>query len=176
MICYKYIDLENVDKISHDVYKFVIENAITKNRHSWNTLDIGWFLKKVPILTESFGKLNLTISNAAIIYRPPLYQGGVHIDSGTELRALLPVSNCAGSYTKFFEIDHNAIKISQGKENDMFYYVPDSAVRKEIASVETVVPFIFDPKIPHGVFTNPLCMQPRLTLTVGFVEKLSLSN
>lgn len=175
MICYRKIDLERWENIALKVYDFVLETSILKDRHSWNTLDVGLLRSRIPGLFEAFGKLNLTVANAAIIYRRPFYQGGVHIDSGTGVRALIPVNNCAGSYTKFFEVDRSMIQKDQGKEQDVFYHIPDCAIVKEIASIETTTPFVFDPKIPHGVFTNPVCTGPRLTLTVGFVEKITLN-
>ena len=174
MICYRKIDLEQWEDIAHQVYDFVLETSILETRHSWNTLDVDVLKCQIPDLFEAFGRLNLTVSNAAIIYRRPFYQGGVHIDSGTGIRALIPVNNCVGSYTKFFEINRSMIQKEQGMEQDVFYLVPNHAIVKEIASIETTTPFVFDPKIPHGVFTNPACTGPRLTLTVGFVEKITL--
>jgi hypothetical protein len=168
MLCFKKIEIDHWETISDQVYKFVLDTDILDKKHSWNHLDVDVFLKKIPQLVDSFDQHGLQISTAAIIYRRPFYQGGVHIDSGTGIRALIPVKNYHGSYTKFFEVKKNNYNVVQGKEQDKFVEIPNSAIIKEIASVESTTPFVFDPKIPHGVFTNPRCVFPRLTLTVGF--------
>jgi hypothetical protein len=177
MKCFCPLNLKNWNIISNKTYEFILKTEILKNQWSWNSINLELFLKEVPELSDLFVNLNLQIKMAAIIYRKPFYQGGIHIDSGTEIRALIPIKNCEGSYTKFFEIDKNKIETIYGKSGDVFYHVPPAAVIKEIASIETIQPFIFNPQIPHGVFTNPKCKMPRLTLTVGFdrspVELLS---
>jgi hypothetical protein len=168
MKCYQPIEVPNWKIISEKVYNFVIDTDIIKNQFSWNTINPKMLFKSVEELESSFDHLNLKIKTTAIIYRKPFYQGGIHIDSGIGIRALIPIRNYEGSYTKFFDVDNDKIKISYGKEGDKFYQIPNSAVKKEIASIESKIPFVFNPQIPHGVYTNLHCNLPRLTLTIGF--------
>jgi hypothetical protein len=65
----------------------------------------------VPELQEAFEKYDLFIKTSAVIYRPPFYCGGVHIDGGIGIRMLMPIKNCRGSYTKFFNVDRSKIEI-----------------------------------------------------------------
>ena len=38
----------------------------------------------------------------------------------------------------------------------------------EIASIELTRPLVFNTKIAHGVYPNPDCSGPRLSITIGF--------
>jgi len=167
MMCFKKIEIENWKIISEKIFYFINTTDILKKKHSWNTINTENMLKLVPELQKSFEKYNLIIKTSAVIYRPPKYQGGIHIDSGVGIRALIPIQNCEESYTKFFEVDQSKIETKYGKDGDRYFHIPPSAVLKEIASIETVEPFMFDPQIPHGVYTNNN-LRPRLTFTIGF--------
>jgi len=167
MNCYKHIEIENWKDISEKIFYFVKNTDILKKRHSWNTVKPSIMLEAVPELQNVFERYNLVVKTTAIIYRPPRYQGGIHIDSGKGIRVLLPIRNCEGSYTKFFKVDESKIEIKHGGEGDQYYHIPSDAVLKEIGSVETVKPFVFNPQIPHGVYANRN-LEPRLTFTIGF--------
>jgi len=169
MKCFKKIEIKNWELIAKKISLFIDTTDILKKKYSWNTVDTSSILSRVPELQTAFEKYNLIIKTSAIIYRSPLYQGGIHIDSGVGIRALIPIKNCEGSYTKFFEIDQSKIEIKYGKDGDKFFHIPQQSVLKEIGSIETVEPFMFNPQIPHGVYTNRN-LEPRLTFTVGFTR------
>ena len=168
MKCYQPIEIPNCKIISEKVYNFVIDTDIIKNQFSWNTINLNMLFKSVEELETSFDHLNLKIKTIAVIFRSPLSRGGVHIDSGIDVRALIPIKNCQGSYTKFFNVDKSKIQLKTGAAGDQYYHIPEGAIISEIASVETITPIVFDPQVPHGVWTNPNLYSPRLTLTIGF--------
>ena len=168
MKCYKKIEIADWKKIADQTYNYILTTGILKKCYSWNTVNSDVLIKNVPELIEKFEHFNLKIKMTAIIYRQPFYQGGIHIDSGKDIRALIPIKNYEGSYTKFFDVDKTKIVKKYGKDGDQFYQIPDSAILNEIDSIESNSPFFFNPQIPHGVFTNPKCCSPRITLTIGF--------
>lgn len=166
--CFKKIELTNWEELSDRVENYVQTTDILQKRYSWNTIDSTEILDKIPMLETMFSVYNLKVKTVAVIFRSPFAKGGVHIDSGTGVRALIPIKNCQGSYTKFFEVDRSKMQLATGAAGDRYYYIPEDAIKKEIGSVETTTPIVFDPQVPHGVWTNPKSYYPRLTLTIGF--------
>lgn len=167
MKCFRKIEIENWKIISEKLYDFVTGTDILKNKYSWNTVDSTKLIEQIPELQLAFDKFDIIIKMTAVMYRPPLYQGGIHIDSGIGIRALIPIKNCKGSYTKFFEVDKSKITTRYTKDGSLYFHVPPGAVLTEIDSIESIEPFMFNPQIPHGVYTNN-SLEPRLTFTIGF--------
>jgi hypothetical protein len=166
--CFKKIELADWEDLSSSVDNYIQTTDILQKKYNWNTIDSVEILGKIPMLKTIFSVYDLKVRTVAIILRSPLSRGGIHIDSGVGVRALIPIKNCQGSYTKFFDVDKSKIQIKIGADGDQYYHIPESAVTAEIASVETITPIVFDPQVPHGVWTNPTCHSPRLTLTIGF--------
>jgi hypothetical protein len=166
--CFKKIELTDWEDLSNGVDNYIQTTDILQKKYSWNTIDSAEILDKIPMLETIFSVYNLKVKTVAIIFRSPLSRGGIHIDSGVGIRALIPIRNYQGSYTKFFDVDKSKIQIKTGAAGDRYYDIPKSAIIAEIASVETITPIVFDPQVPHGVWTNPNLYGPRLTLTIGF--------
>lgn len=170
MKVFKYIDVENQQLISDKLYQYVVERTdILNKKWAWNTLDKNDVLAFVPELAESLGKvIDSEITMVSIVYRNPGNAGGIHIDSGRLVRALWPVQNCHGSYTKFFDLNGNSVIETIGAEGDKYLKIGEEFPLKEIAAVELTRPVIFDSGVPHGVYTNPALTGPRLTATMAF--------
>jgi hypothetical protein len=170
MIPFKFISVEQQQLISDKLYDYVIHHTdILKNAWQWNTLKKDDVLKFVPELAAELRKIiDADITMIAIVYRKPNEQGGIHIDNGRATRVLWPVRNCAGSYTKFFDLNGNGVIEKFGKEGDRFLDIGKTFPLKEIAAVELTSPVVFDSGIPHGVYTNPILDEPRLTATIAF--------
>jgi len=166
--CFKRIELTNWEELSKKVDNYIQTTDILQKKYSWNTIDSKEILDKIPMLKTMFLEFDLKVKTIAVIFRSPLSSGGVHVDSGIGVRALIPIKNCRGSYTKFFDVDKSKIQLTTGAAGDMYHHIPESAIISEIASVETITPIMFDPQVPHGVWTNPNLYSPRLTLTIGF--------
>jgi hypothetical protein len=124
----------------------------------------------VPELQEEcFKIIPAPITMVAIVYRNPGKEWGVHIDTGLyDHRLLWPVKNCQGSYTRFFDLNGNAAITRLGGEGDLYTEIRSDYPLLEIDAVELTAPIIFNTRIPHGVFTNPKCAEPRLSATIGF--------
>jgi hypothetical protein len=174
MIPFKHISVENQQLISDKLYDYVINHThILKMAWLWNTLKKNDVLKFVPELAVELRKIiDADIRMISIIYRKPNHQGGIHIDFGGATRVLWPVRNCAGSYTKFFDLNGNEVIEKKGQEGDRFLDIVPTFPLTEIAAVELTSPIVFDSGIPHGVYTNPTLHEPRLTVTISFSKDI----
>lgn len=174
MIPFKYIPVDNQQLISDKLYDYVIRHTdILKNEWPWNTLNKDHVLKFVPELAVELRKIiDADITMISIVYRKPKVGGGIHIDSGKLTRVLWPVRNCTGSYTKFFDLNGNEVIEKFGPEGDKFLSIGDTFPLNEIAAAELSAPVVFDSGIPHGVYTNPIFLKPRLTATIAFSKDI----
>jgi hypothetical protein len=179
---YQYLDIENFELISEKLYQYVVNHTnILETKYHWNTLIRDEVLAAVPELEQSLFKvIPAKIIIVAIFYTPPGFTGGIHIDVGPfEYRFLMPVHNCVGSYTKFFDTNGNRIIEMYSNEDDKtdpYLLIEEKNPLIEIASVETIAPMIIRTKTAHGIYNNPECTGPRLTCTVGFHDNFSLET
>jgi hypothetical protein len=174
-IIYQYLDVDNHELISNRLHQYVLEHTdvLQKNENTfvpWNTLKCADVLRRVPELPEALmGVFPANISMVSIFYAPAGFAGGVHVDAGdVTYRVLWPVHNCKGSYTKFFDRNGNDLIEMVSGEKDPFFLVGNKYPLKEIASAETIAPLVLHVKTPHGIYTNPNHVGPRLTATIGF--------
>lgn len=171
---YKFIDIENYELISEKVYKFVVEKTpIMQENAVWNFLPKDQVLSEIPELLETFKKLgDLVPLHLSVVKCRPNINIKMHIDSDTHARILWPIKNCEGSYTRFFEVQDVNVEKRYGVKQDLYYHINNVEDAKLIESVELIKPIIFKPWIPHGVWPNPNCTEPRLTLTIKFSKSL----
>ena len=171
---YQPIVIDNFQQISEKLYQYVVHHTdILTKKLPWNQLVKDDVLRAVPELQDELdAMIPLEIEMIVIFYTPPKFAGGVHVDIGDfEYRFLMPVYNCAGSYTKFFDLNGNNVvmKYSNEKEKiDPYYAIEEKNPLIEIASVETINPMLIRVKTPHGIYNNPLSDEPRLTCTIAF--------
>jgi len=179
MKTYKLLPIENHEFISKKLYDYVVTKTdILEKKWDWNTLDCNAVLQTIPELALACSKIiDHPITMISIVHRSAGASGGVHVDTGRyHYRVLWPVSNCQGSYTRFFDLNGNNLVISKGAEGDLYLSIENRNPLIEIDAVELVAPVVFNTLTPHGVFTNPACTESRLTATIGFgkfpLEKL----
>ena len=171
MKLYKFLKVDNQELISDKLYNYVINHTdILETKYDWNTLNLKEVLTYVPELaTESAKLVNSSIKMISIIYRNPSEGGKIHIDQGlAKYRLLWPVKNCQGSFTKFYDINGNKIYEKVNPNGNKFLTIEELYPFTEIGSLELTQPVIFNSKIPHGVYTNPMFTEPRLSATIGF--------
>jgi hypothetical protein len=167
------LDIKDHESVSEKLYQYVLNHTdILEKKVYWNTLNLEHVKQHVPELFQAVSQVITTrMFMIAIFYAPPQFSGGVHIDAGELVhRVLWPVHNCKGSYTKFFDLNGNNLVEKLSGDCDPYLSVNDVNPLTEIASVETTAPFIFNVKVPHGIYTNPEFDGPRLTATMGFDE------
>jgi hypothetical protein len=171
MKTYKFLPIENHEIISKKLYEYVVNNTtILEKKLNYNRLDHETVLQAIPELAAACLKIiNHPITMIAIIHRSAGVAGGVHVDvNAFNYRVLWPVSNCQGSYTRFFDQNKNKLVTSTAHSGEVFFSFEEKNPLIEIDAVELVAPVVFNVRTPHGVFTNPTCTEPRLTATMGF--------
>lgn len=168
---YNYLDIKNYQEVSEKLHRYVVDHtSILENKINWTTLDLNHVTKMVPELASTLSSvIPNRIVMVAIFYAQPGLAGSIHIDVGPlTYRVLWPVHNCQGSSTKFFDINGNEIIEQFSGGTARYLSVDNKHPVFEIADVPTSAPFVFDVRVPHGIYTNPDIDGPRLTATIGF--------
>jgi hypothetical protein len=166
---YKFINIPDHSIISDKVYNYIISNTdIVTGNAIWNWTNYQTMLEAVPELKTAIDNLNLEIERISIIKANPKANIRIHIDYDKEPRMLWPIKNCQGSYTKFFNVDPANIVEQRGVKNDIYYLITKPELAEQIDSLELTSPVIFKPCVAHGVWTNPMYNEPRLTMTIKF--------
>jgi hypothetical protein len=174
MLPFIYINVENQQLISDKLYNFVISKTnIIQNCYSWNNLDLNDLKKYVPELFLELEKsIGSAIDVAAVVCRCPYNGGAPHVDYNKAVRVLFPIKNCAGSYTRFYDLNGNSMILKTGEKGNKWYEYSKEFPLIETYSVELIKPIIFDSGVMHGVVVNPDCSEHRLTLTVKFKKDI----
>jgi hypothetical protein len=171
MKLYKKLPIDNYQIIADKLYDYVINHTdILEKQYDWNQLKLAELQQYVPELAEACYKLiDCPIAMAAIIYRAAGEGGKIHIDQGlADYRLLMPVRNCQGSYTKFYDINGNEVKEILNPNGNKFLTIERKNPFIEIDCLELTEPVVFNSKVAHGVYTNPNLTEPRLSITIGF--------
>lgn len=171
MEIYKFLTVENQELISNKLYDYVVNHtSILETKYDWNTLNLQEVLTFVPELIDSCAKLiDCPIKMIAIIYRQAGDDGKIHIDQGiAKYRLLMPVKNCQGSYTKFYDLNGNNVRELFNPNGNSYLTIEQKNPMTEIGCIELTRPIIFNSKVPHGVYTNPNLTEARLSVTIGF--------
>jgi hypothetical protein len=171
MKVYEFLTIDNQELIADKLYNYIVNHTdILKTKYDWNTLNLKEVLSFVPELVESCAKLvNHPIKMIAVIYRASGDDGKIHIDQGAaKYRLLMPVKNCQGTYTKFYDLNGNNVKELFNPNGNSYLTIEQTNPMPEIGCIELTQPIVFNSKIPHGVYTNPNLIEPRLSVTIGF--------
>jgi len=173
VICYKKLDIVNHTAISDKMYEFVVnQTPILKRKIFWSYVNVHQVFKFIPELKDITDSYSIEVAAIAVIYAPPGFEGAVHIDYAKDTRILWPIKNCEGSYTRFFNIDPKYIERARLENNEPYYKITQDEPYELIEQLELLQPVMFDSSIAHGVYTNPLCQEPRLTFTIRSKESL----
>ena len=102
----------------------------------------------------------------AVIYTPPHTQGYIHIDAIPDVRVLWPVKNCLKSYTRFYHIDPQYIKLDYLENGIPYMNILHPGPYKQIGELELTQPALINPGIGHGIYTDPEIDGPRISFTI----------
>ncbi len=168
MAIYKFIDLENQEVITEKLYDFAVNSTdIFKTGRSWTPIPASTILSNVPELATALSKfINLSIDICAFVYRPPGYEEA-HLDGIVETRLLMPIYNCQGSYTKFYDLNGNEVTRQVEPKGNVWWKIGNKFPLIEIDRLELTRPVFFNAGVPHGVQTPP-GNGPRLSFTCSF--------
>ena len=174
MKCYKKLDIPNHQIISDKMYDFVVtKTSILKEKIFWTYVNVPQVFQHVPELKEFTESYKIKVDAIAVIWAPPGLEGAIHIDYAKDVRILWPIKNCAGSYTRFFDIDLNCVETAMLENKNPYYKITQPEPYKVLDNLELTQPYVFDSSIAHGVYTNPLYTEPRLTFTIRSKQSLS---
>jgi len=166
---YKFLNIPNHKSVSDQVYEYVLfKTRIMKANAIWNWANTQEILTTVPELKVALDQLNLEVQQISIVKAEPGSNIKMHIDYDQEPRALWPIKNTLGSYTKFFDVDTKNIVEQRGPMGDIYYEILNTDQATQIDSLELLAPVMFKPWIAHGIWSNPECAEPRLTMTIKF--------
>jgi hypothetical protein len=172
---YHYLDVDNHQIISEKLYHYVKDYTnILNDKIFWNNLNFDDVMIKIPELDAIFKKINLFGRKISIIYAESGFEGGIHIDHSpldpevAPARCLWPIKNCNGSKTKFFDVDKKFITLKYLENQMPYLHIDENGIKGELGSFELNKPLIFNPGIPHGVWTNKEYTEPRLSATIAF--------
>jgi hypothetical protein len=166
---YKFLDIPDYSLISDKVYNYILNDTdILTGDAIWNWTNQEEVLDKVPELKLALDNLQLEVQRISIVKANPGSNIRMHIDWDKEPRILWPIRNCQGSYTKFFKVDPTNIIEHRGVKGDTYYLITQPELAEQIDSLELTSPVLFTPWVAHGVWTNPNCNDPRLTMTIKF--------
>ena len=174
---FKIVDAGNFQEYNKqflDYYHMNQTNFIPKNSF-WNPLRpecLGHCLDNNLNFASGINKFG-KVKEIAILF---LHNDSstLHIDHqsglnrGVKARLNIPILNCEGSYTSFFELDEKTFNQSKFSKGLTRFW--DDELRNEltpVSSVELIQPTILRTSSPHSVFCV-LCKFPRISLTISF--------
>lgn len=176
---FKVIEVENVKKISEDFLSYYKENHEKFNSLNtfWNRLEPKYyeeFLNKIESIRNLISQFGEVKAIALLILLED--SSTLHIDHTTGLnkdvkaRLNIPIMNCEGSYTEFFELSTE--KFALGEKNLGGTIAWPAVIRnteKPISVVELIQPTILRTSTPHTVRCSN-CEFPRISLTISFKD------
>ena len=170
---HKLLDIPNHELISAQMYDYICtRTSVLQDKVFWTTLNLKDALENNPELVKVFSEFNVTPMKISIIYAEPNLQGAVHVDNDSPVRILWPIKNCKGSYTRFYNIEKQYYKKEYLPNGVGYIGITKPEPYELVDEIELTKPAVFDPVIPHGVYTNPAITEPRLTMTIEFYESI----
>ena len=174
MKCYKKLDIPNHQIISDKMYDFVVNKTkILQKGIFWTYVNVFQVFDEIPDLKVITDSLDINVAAMAVIWAPPGLEGAIHIDYGKDTRILWPIKNCEGSYTRFFNVDPSYVEVARLPNNEPYYIITQPEPYEVLDNLELTQPAVFDSSIAHGVYTNPMYTEPRLTFTIRSKQSLS---
>ena len=170
MAIYKFIELENLEVIQKKLYNFMVSNTdVLDSKTSWTPADIVDIISEVPELEASLKKFtDLPLEKFAFVHRRP-GSDEVHIDTQFGTRLLLPILNCQGSYTRFYDLNGNSITKEVAPSGFTYDKVGTDFPLIEIDRLELTKPVFFNTEgIPHGVVTPQETRGSRISCVCTF--------
>jgi hypothetical protein len=156
------------------MYDFVVNKTkILQEKIFWTYVNVPKVFQFIPELKEVTDLYNIRADAMAVIWAPAGFEGAIHIDYAKDVRILWPIKNCLGSYTRFFNVDPNCVETAILENKNPYYKITQPEPYEVLDNLELTQPAVFDSSIAHGVYTNPMYTEPRLTFTIRSKQSLS---
>jgi hypothetical protein len=167
---YEYLNILDYEKISDQIYNFLLSNFNLKNFIFWNDIDHLKLMAAIPMLEHTLHNMNLSIKEIAII--KTAVSGNIHVDYGRCPRILWPIKNCIGSENRFFDVKPEWLQIMHLKNGTPYYSINNPSPLIQIDQFELSRPVVFNPEIAHGVYCNKNFTNDRISMTIITNESL----
>ena len=174
----------NHQAISDEVYNYVVHHTTLYSTRILGetylfTQDVDYMLSHCPLLAKFLNKQRLTPTSMAVIISSNKDKLNMHIDndgSKPRIRILWPIKNCQGSKTQFWNVPRGSGTIIRDFEGGCYVGYPADQQRELVEEVEVIAPIAVDTSVPHSVIPNPDNQDDRITLSIGFDNKLPISQ
>jgi hypothetical protein len=170
MNTYKFLSVPDHQKISDCMYEYIVHHTdILKRPKFWYWLyDIPHVLEHNPDLKDYVASLKLTPAWIGVITVTETQPEILHIDGDPGVRILWPIKNCAGTQTRFYNVDESLLEIQDLDHQAKYKLVTDPGPHEIIDQFELTSPVAFNPGIVHSVHVSTSTEFPRLSFAMGF--------
>jgi hypothetical protein len=179
-LAYKFLDVENHQAISEEVYRYIIDHTdAILNKNYFNDQSIHHMLSHCPLLVEFLNSRHLVPKRLATIVCANKDTLTIHKDSDgvdSYVRILWPVRNCQGSKTKIWRVPDGAGTLASDTNGILYTEFPINQERELIHEFELVSPVLFDASCVHSVHPDPELSGHRISFTIGFDRDLPISK
>jgi hypothetical protein len=175
MIYWKHIDIGDYHAYASSMMQYIDSKINLDTCKFWNPLLKGDAIMCMPELVKGLSAYGEIKEMAVLVLRPDL-QSTLHIDhtaglnNGVKARINLPILNCEGSVTSFYNLQPEHEKNHKTNAGGTKYWPLEyRLLLTPVSSVELISPTILRISEPHTVFCNTN-KYPRITLTVSMID------
>jgi hypothetical protein len=178
---YKIVDIGNFTDYNKKLLSYFYDNSNHFKKSSntfWNPLYPEYmddFLEKNDLFTKNIEKFGTIRQVSVLILNRD--SSSLHIDAdfhrGVQARLNIPLLNCGGSITSFFDIKilREYKSIIHPTNFTESWHTSIRNIIKPVCSVELIRPTILRTSSPHTVFCRT-CQYPRISLTLSFEKDI----
>lgn len=171
---FKPLYVEDHEHISELIYKYLQDYKVIDSDTAVKLLSTTHILESIPAFERSLSRYNLVPSVIFLFYisTATTGEGGLelHVDADKNITVLWPVLNCSNTFTEFFDVPSDKLKLSY-VDPDVSLYRTEPGDYKSIGKLQLDYPFVIDTSVAHRVdvpIDNPL---PRLSLGIRFKKQ-----
>jgi hypothetical protein len=179
-LAYKFLDVENHQPISEEVYKYIVDHTDAMlSKNYFVDQPIHHMLSHCPLLEEFLNSRHLVPKRLATIVCANKDTLTMHKDSDgvdSYVRILWPVRNCQGSKTKIWQVPDGAGTLTSDTDGILYTEFPMDQECELIDEFELVSPVLFDASCAHSVHPDPELSGHRISFTIGFDRDLPISK
>jgi len=167
---------QKVNGYFNTIYHTRPRHELLRNKTFWNPVlieDVNTYFPELVESTCQFGQINEVSILVIESHSTTLHiDHTVGLNHGVMARLNIPLLNCEGSCTSFFNISQKDYDTHQTTLGGTKYWTNEQRdTFIPVTSVELVQPTILRTSTPHAVFCKS-CKFPRMALTVSFKDDI----
>lgn len=167
MLPFRSFEVSGVEEIQRVVLEFLQDLPRVFRRETGanlNKLVHRDLISACPSVVDVMAPYGLRCTEAYAFVMYDQASCSIHSDAiPHKARLNIPILNCAGTFTKFYECDRQIVvpHFTGARVSNYFGC-------REVAEVEVVQPTLLNVSMPHYVCLKPGQQLPRITLSLGF--------